>query len=177
MKQESSKKQNSEETTSISNLGKTFFKVNKIKAEKLSVDLNPTTQPKTTKEENSSQSLRANIQSFQNVKLEIDQIPAAFNKHSDVIAISSDEGEENDNKLPKGDGTTITKKVSKKRLKQKEAKKLTQQEYIKKITAKKNKFTIRRDALRLRNADKSLTKRDSIMMAKKQFLSKSLLEL
>jgi len=177
VKQEPSKKQNSEETASTSNLEKSSFEVNKCKAEKFSSDLNPTTQLITTMEENTSKSLRANIQSVQNVKQEINQTPVALNKLCDVIAISSNEGGENNNEVPKGDVTTITKKVSTKKIKQKGPKKLTQQQYIKKITAKKFKFTIRRDALRLRKADKSLTKRDSIMMAKKNFLSTSLLNL
>jgi len=177
VKQELSKKQNLEETASTSNLEKTFFEVNKCKAEKFTSDLNPTTQLITTMEENTSKSLRANIQSVQNVKQELNQTPVALNKLCDVIAISSDEGRKSDDKLPKGDGKKITKKVSKKKIKQKGPKKLTQQQYIKKITAKKFKFTIRRDALRLRKADKSLTKRDSIMMAKKTFLSTSLLNL
>ena len=177
MKQEPSKKQNSEETASISNLEETFFKANKCKAEKFSSYLNPTPQPKTTIEENTSKSLRANIQSVQNVKQEINQTPVALNKLCDVIKISSDREREKDNKVLKGDGTTITKKVSKKKIKQKGPKKLTQQQYIKKITAKKFKFTIRRDALRLRKADKSLTKRDSIMMAKKKFPNKNLSDL
>ena len=155
-----------------------------IKTENLgnSAVLNPTTelkhQSKNVQEEKTKQLMYANIQSIQNVKQEDKQkIPIYFNKPNGVITLSSDEEGRKDYNVVKHDDKTITEKRVKEKVKRiikkkKKTEDLTRQEYIKKINAAKNRFTIRSDALRLRKADKKLTKRESMIMAKKLFESK-----